>query len=65
MNNKDMYWIKRSNGTWSHCTPLKMVLNPVLRFVQFYTKKPYVLASKVELVENSHPRFKSYTFVQW
>lgn len=20
MNNKDMYWIKRSNGTWSNCT---------------------------------------------
>lgn len=55
-----MYWIKRTNGNWSHKTPLKMILNPILRFVQFYTNKPYIIVSHVELIENSHPRFKRY-----
>ena len=64
MNNKDMYWIKRSNGKWSHCTPLKLVLNPLLRALQFYTNCPYVITSKAEMVPNSHPRSKSYTLIK-
>ena len=59
-----MYWIKRTNGNWSHKTPLKMILNPILRFIQFYSNKPYVITSNAELVENSHPRFKTYTFIK-
>lgn len=31
-----------------HSTSLKKIINPVLRFVQFWTSTPYVIASKID-----------------
>jgi len=48
-------------GQWFHRTPLKVFLNPILRFIQFWTDTPYVIASVVEFKEVS-PVFLNYEF---
>ena len=62
LRNEDRFWIKRSNGNWSHCSPIKVIINPILRILQFYTDQPYVIVSIVNLCESSHPRFIRYYF---
>ena len=58
--------IIRVNGNLRHITYLKLILNPVLRLLQFYTDKPYVIASIVQF-NDSHdpheiPEFIKYSF---
>ena len=42
-------WINRffefKWGAMRHRSPLKCTVNPVLRFIQFWTNKPYVISS--------------------
>ncbi len=33
------------DGNWMHKTPIKLFINPILRKIQFFTNKPYVIAS--------------------
>jgi len=33
------------DGCWKHKTKLKLIVNPVLRKLQFWTNKPYVICS--------------------
>lgn len=56
----NQYYILTPNG-WIHSTPLKRVINPILRTIQFYTNKPYVIASMTEF-ENDIPKFGGYVF---
>ena len=57
---KDKFYIKRDWG-WNHSTPLKRLVNPVLRFIQFYTWEPYVIGSLTEFVDGK-PHFIRYNF---
>ena len=41
----DRYYLLDGDN-WSHRTPLKLLVNPVLRRIQFFTERPYVIAEK-------------------
>ena len=58
--NKQKYFVFEHN-CWMHKTPLKLLVNPILRFIQFYTKSPWVIASKCNF-EQSRPIFIKYIF---
>lgn len=49
------------NGCEVHRSPLKCIVNPVLRLLQFWRKDPYVIATKTEYIKG-YPNFVSYTF---
>ena len=55
------YYFHRKYKIWMHRTPLKKVLNPILRLVQLWSIKPYVIASKTIFV-NDKPHFSGYSF---
>lgn len=57
------YYIKFDNGNWGHRHPIKIIINPVLRFIQFWTNAPYVIASKTEF-NNGKPNFIKFTFTK-
>jgi len=60
MFNKDKYFVyDEFYKTWIHRTPLKCILNPILRKVQFWTDHPYVIYSDVE-IEDNVPHFLGY-----
>ena len=47
--NKDKYFVYDSeHKCWMHRTPLKCFVNPILRFIQFYTDAPFVIYSECE-----------------
>lgn len=49
MSRLDKYMVFDDNGApMCHRSPLKVILNPVLRFLQPWTNKPWVIASIVE-----------------
>ena len=48
---------------WRHKTPLKCLINPILRKIQFWTKKPLVIASKTDIVNNI-PHFRGYVLTR-
>lgn len=48
-------------GYWCHRTWLKCIVNPILRFIQFWTNKPYVISSITEF-KDGLPYFQHYTF---
>lgn len=47
-------------GYWCHRTRLKCIINPILRFLQFWTDKPYVIASMTNFKDDL-PYFSHYT----
>ena len=56
-------FIKTTNG-WIHKTRLKVTINPVLRFIQFWTNKPFVIISNCEF-KNNMPIFLNYSFERY
>lgn len=60
MKDKDSYYFYIDKyKKWVHRPPLKVLINPILRFVQFWTKKPYVIASITEFIDDK-PHFLGY-----
>lgn len=59
MNSKNKYYVW--DGQWMHKSPVKLIVNPILRKLQFFTDRPYVIASETEFV-NSIPYFVKYKF---
>lgn len=57
--NKNRYF-EYIDGKLIHNTPIKRKLNPILRRIQFWTYRPYVLVSNIEILDDI-PHFKSYT----
>lgn len=55
------YYFHRKYKIWMHRTPLKLVINPILRFIQFWTMKPYVISS-ITKFDNDKPHFIKYGF---
>jgi len=47
-------------GNWCHRTWLKCIVNPILRFIQFWTDKPYVISSITEF-KDGLPYFQHYS----
>ena len=37
-----------------HRTRIKLIINPILRFIQFYTDSPYVISSIFEIIGNEY-----------
>lgn len=62
MINKDKYFVYDSeHKCWTHRTPLKCFVNPILRFIQFYTDAPFVIYSECE-ENNGKWHFIKYGF---
>jgi hypothetical protein len=53
-------WFEYTDGGWIHSTPLKRTVNPLLRYIQFWTNRPLVIASHVDFDEKNTPNFKKY-----
>lgn len=58
---KNKYYIQLSEKHWIHPTPIKKLINPILRKIQWYTNKPFVIASKTKW-KNNKPFFIKYSF---
>lgn len=56
----DSYYSKIGSCT-VHRSPLKVIINPILRSIQFYTKYPYVIVSITEFNKGT-PHFIKYGF---
>ena len=54
------YYFHKRYKIWMHRTPLKLFINPILRFIQFWTMKPFVIASDTDFDENGKPHFMGY-----
>lgn len=42
----DKYIVYLPNGEWVHRHPLKLVFNPILMKIQFFTDRPWLIASR-------------------
>lgn len=62
MNSKNQYYVKQ-DGIWMHKSPVKLLINPILRRIQFFTNRPYVIASDTEFVDHV-PQFIKYVFTR-
>ena len=56
----DKYYQKIDNN-WVHKAPIKVLLNPILRKIQFWRDDPYVIASVTEW-KKKQPRFVKFKF---
>lgn len=56
---QNCYYQKLEDGNYIHKAPMKVVLNPCLRFLQFYSDKPYVIATMTEF-KHGKPGFVEY-----
>lgn len=54
-----MKYLVYEDGCWMHKHPLKLIVNPILRKLQFFTNKPYVIASKFD---KQRTKFIGFTF---
>ena len=64
INIDDYYIYVDSYKCYIHRTPLKVIVNPILRFLQFWTKRPFVIASDTEFDKNGKPHFLNYCFAR-
>lgn len=55
-------FILRSDGTWNHAPTRKVIINPILRKLQWWTDRPYVIGSICEWNEYGRPVFVKYAF---
>ena len=63
LSNKDKYFVySKQYKCWMHRSPLKLIINPFLRFIQFWTDKPFVIYSHTEFDKNGKPHFLKYGF---
>jgi hypothetical protein len=51
-------FVRWENGNYGHCSLLKIVVNTFLRLLQFYSCKPYVIASIVSIT----PKLKFHKY---
>ena len=58
---KNKYYV--FDKQWMHKSPIKLLVNPILRRLQFFTDRPYVIGSETEFVEGK-PQFIKYKFVR-
>ena len=59
MKSKDEYFVYNSEyDCWMHRTPLKCFINPILRAIQFWTDKPFVIYSNCEKIEGKMAFYK-------
>ena len=63
MSDKNRFYVKVDGNDmkWLHRTPLKVVVNPILRKLQFFTNRPFVIVSKTSF-KDGIPDFGGYVF---
>jgi len=49
-------YYKKIDGHWCHRAPRKLIINPILRLIQFWRNDPYVIAS-ITNMEKKNPIF--------
>jgi len=54
------YYKKLKTG-WIHRAPIKVVINPILRTLQFWRDDPYVISSVTEWIDKK-PNFIKFKF---
>lgn len=52
--------IYKGKKYWTHKTSLKCFVNPILRILQFFTDKPFIITSVCEFRKNQEPLFIKY-----
>lgn len=57
----NIHFVRNKNG-WNHKTSIKCLINPIFRLVQFYTFKPFVIASLCDITDSENPKFIKYQF---
>lgn len=57
-------FVQRTDGGWNHRPARKTLCNPILRKIQFWTDRPYVIASVCSFNEHKRPVFERYTFTR-
>lgn len=63
--NKDKYYVQDQECCcWMHKSPVKLLLNHILRKIQFWTKEPLVICSKTDFDENGAPHFRGYGLIR-
>jgi hypothetical protein len=60
IQSKNKYYMK-ADGYWNHRSPIKLIINPILRKLQWFTQRPYVIASETKFVDGK-PEFIAYKF---
>jgi hypothetical protein len=56
------YLIKWKDGTYGHRHPIKVIINPILRWLQFFSDSPWVIQSKFEIEAGIPKRFIKFCF---
>lgn len=56
-----MKYLVFEDNCWKHKHPIKMIINPILRKVQWFTNKPFVIASKFN---NEKTVFEGFVFMR-
>lgn len=59
---KHTFYFDREYLCWIHRPKLKLIINPILRKLQFFTKRPFVIDSIVAFDDNGAPEFIKYGF---
>lgn len=66
----DRFFFKdKKRNAWRHRTPIKCIINPILRAIQFWTSKPYVICSicdykECDVTHDSVPFFVKYSLMR-
>lgn len=55
-------FVEWENGNIGHKPLIKVLVNPILRFIQFWTNKPYVIASIV-IQSETDSEWKFYRYI--
>ena len=61
---KDKFYIYKGGKCVAHRSPLKMVVDPLLIKLQWFTTRPWLIASKTSYNKNGRAHFEGYTFTR-
>lgn len=62
---KDYFVYDSEYKTWRHKSPIKCLINPILRKIQFWTDKPLVIASECAYIENGNDKEDKPIFLKY
>lgn len=64
LNQRTNEYFEVIDGCLCHRSPLKLLINPILRMIQFWTDTPYVIASEYETCPVNGYYFIRYRFMR-
>lgn len=64
MHPKDKYYVYKDGKCINHRPPIKVILNPILRTIQFWSNSPWVIASMTNCDSDGTAHFINYIFTK-